>query len=92
MRITWNPNKADANQRKHGVNLSEVEAVLHDPLSIITEDLSSIDEQRFLVLGVGDANRIYVVVYTYQENQIRLISARKASKAETKYYEKGIRF
>ncbi len=90
MEVTWNPLKAESNKQKHGVRFPDVEAVLYEPYSIIGEDLSSVDEQRFIVLGKGRTGRLYIVVYAYRYNQVRLISARRARRAETRIYEKGI--
>ena len=92
MIVTWDPEKAEHNKHKHGVRFPDVESVFYDPCSVIDEDLSSVDEQRFIVLGKGRAGRLFIVVYTYRDDQVRLISARKASRAETRIYEKGIRF
>jgi uncharacterized DUF497 family protein len=90
MKVTWDPTKAEHNKLKHGVRFPDVEAVLYDPHSVIEEDLSTVDEQRFIVLGKGRASRLFVVVYAYRADRVRLISARKASRAEIRAYEKRI--
>ena len=90
MEVTWDPQKAESNKQKHGVRFPDVEAVLYDPNSITDEDLSSVDEQRFIVLGKGRAGRLFIVLYAYRDSQVLLISARKASRAENRIYEKGI--
>ncbi len=92
MKITWNPNKAQSNFYKHGVRFSDAEAVLFDPMAVSVQDLGSIDEPRFVGIGADNIGRLLVVIYTYRGNVIRLISARKANKVETKAYGKGIRF
>ena len=66
--------------------------MFYDPNAISFEDVNSKGEARFIVIGLDSLGRMVVVVYTYRNNVIRIISARKASKAEQKIYEKGIRF
>ena len=90
--ITWDSVKAKSNRLKHRVFFSEVEPVFYDPNAISFEDVNSKGEARFIVIGLDSLGRLVVVVYTYRNNVIRIISARKASKAEQKTYEKGIRF
>ena len=90
--ITWDSVKAKSNRLKHRVFFSEVEPVFYDPNAISFEDVNSKGEARFIVIGLDSLGRLVVVVYTYRNNVIRIISARKASKAEQKIYEKGIRF
>jgi len=92
MKITWNSVKAKSNRLKHRIFFSEVEPVFYDPRAISFEDIDSKGEVRYVVMGLDSLGRIVVVVYTYRNTTIRLISARKASKAEQKVYEKGIRF
>jgi len=90
--ISWDSVKAKSNRLKHRVFFSEVEPVFYDPNAISFEDVNSKGEARFIVIGLDSLARLVVVVYTYRNNVIRIISARKASKAEQKTYEKGIRF
>jgi len=92
MRITWDLVKAKSNRLKHWVFFSEVEPVFYDPDAISIEDPGSEGEARYIVIGLDSLGRLLVVTYTYRGSAIRLISARKASKAERKVYEKGLRF
>jgi uncharacterized DUF497 family protein len=92
MKITWDPVKAKSNRLKHQVFFSDVEPVFYDPNAISIEDADSESEARYITIGLDSFGRTVVVVYTYRELDIRLISARKANKAEQKVYEKGIRF
>jgi len=92
MKITWDSVKAKSNRLKHRIYFSEVESVFYDPDAISFEDADSKGEARFIVIGLDSLGRLVVVAYTYRGSCIRLISARKASKAEQKVYEKGIRF
>ena len=90
--ITWDSVKAKTNRLKHGVFFSDLEPVFYDTNAISFEDRKSEGEARFIVIGLDSTARLIVVVYTYRDNIIRIISARKASKTEQKVYEKGIRF
>jgi uncharacterized DUF497 family protein len=84
----WDPNKAVANVRKHGVQFSEAVGVFGDDYAItIRDDESDSDEQRFLTLGIGIKGRILVVVYCYSGENIRIISARSAGRPERDQYE-----
>jgi uncharacterized DUF497 family protein len=86
MQIEFDPKKAKENLRKHHVNLADAEQVLRDPMALTIEDPESEGEQRFITLGMDTTGKILVVVYTYRGESIRLISARKASKAEMEMY------
>ncbi len=91
MEFEWNQNKADNNEKKHGVSFSEASTVFGDPLELTISDLDhSEDEFRFLSLGRSALVNLLLVSYTEkQENNIRIISARKATKHEKKYYEQN---
>jgi len=91
MEVTWDPVKARSNAKKHGISFPDAEAVFFDPFAISTQDLGSIDEPRFVGIGMDSLRRVLVVVYIFHENTIRLISARKANRVETRAYGKGIR-
>ena len=79
MSATWDPEKAQANFRKHGVRFSDAEAVLLDPNAISRDDPRADDERRFVSLGLDVVGRVVVVVYTYRKEDVRLISARSAT-------------
>ena len=84
----WDEKKAYKNIKKHGVSFEEAATVFGDPLSItIYDPLHSKDEDRFVILGMSNKNRILVVIHTDRNDRIRIISARKASKKERKQYE-----
>ena len=85
IQITFDQNKAEINKIKHGVSFDEAKIALLDPNALVREDFDH-DEPRFVLLGM--ANRLLVVVYCYVDNDdmIRLISARKATKNEEKQY------
>ncbi len=90
MDAIWDPKKADTNFRKHKIRFSDAEAVLFDPLALTIEDQGIKQERRFVSVGSDTLGRILVVVYTYRRETIRIISARRATSKERKYYEKGI--
>lgn len=76
MRYEWDPAKAKANLRAHGVSFSEAVTVLEDDLALTREDPDSVGEQRLVTLGMSNLGNVLVVVYTYREpDVIRLISA-----------------
>jgi hypothetical protein len=84
----WDENKTEENLRKHGVSFDEAETVFDDPLSITISDPDhSIGEERFIDIGESNKRRILVVVYTERGKKTRLISARRATRAERKKYE-----
>lgn len=88
MIFEWDENKADKNERKHGVSFEEAESVFYDPRSFTIPDPGQSDtELRFIDIGTSNYDRILVVVYTEREDRIRLISARPASRKERKLYE-----
>ncbi len=84
----WDPIKANSNERKHGVSFSEAMTVFGAPLELtISHPEHSEGEYRFLSIGRSSASRILVVSYTErEENSIRIISARRATKPEQKHY------
>ena len=89
MNIVWDPNKAVANLRDHGVSFAEAATVLTDDYALTREDPDSIDEQRFVTLGISVTGVLLVVVYTHREpNAYRIISSWKANKPQRKQYEK----
>jgi uncharacterized protein len=92
MRAVWDPDKAKANLEKHGVRFSDAELVLYDPYAVTVEDSAVQGEQRYLSVGLDAVGRILVVVYTYRGENVRLISARPATRRERQQYEEGIRF
>ena len=90
MKIEWDPNKARTNIRKHGIHFSDAEIVLFDPNALTREDIQAEGEQRFVTIGSDAIGNILVVVYTYRNDDIRLISARPAVRKEKEKYEEGI--
>jgi uncharacterized DUF497 family protein len=92
VRFEWDPAKAEANLRTHGVSLAEAVSVLEDVFALTREDAAGAEEPRFVTLGMSDLGNLLVVVYAYREpDAIRLISAWKADRRQGKTYEKGRR-
>jgi len=86
----WDPEKAEANLRKHGVTFAEAATVFFDQLSITIHDpLHSRDENRFVITGVSESQRHLVVVHVDRGDRIRIVSARPATTTERKRYESG---
>ncbi len=88
--VVWDPEKANNNLKKHGIRFSDAEIILSDPNALTREDISTVGEQRFATVGIDAVGRVLVVVYTHRGEDIRLISARTATKGERKSYEEGI--
>ncbi|HSF02850.1 MAG TPA: BrnT family toxin [Solirubrobacterales bacterium] len=90
MRFEWDPPKAEANLRVHGVGFSEAVTVLEDDFALTREDSRAVDEPRFVTLGLSSVGNLLVVVYGYHEpDVIRVISAWKANRRQRRLYEKG---
>ena len=89
LRFVWDSRKDNSNKTKHRVTFAEAETVFHDDNAIDFPDPDhSQAEERFIILGLSAALRVLVVCYCYRENvsTIRIISARKATKKETRFY------
>ncbi len=85
LRFEWD----QANRRKHRVSFQEAESAFADERARLLDDPDhSEDEDRFILLGLSSQFRVLVVVHTYRgdEDVIRIISARRATKAERAYY------
>ena len=89
MKVTWDPAKTKANQRKHGIDLADAATVLVDELATTIRD-DSAGEERYVTIGTDALGRVLVVVYAWAEGGIRLISARKPTKKERRQYEEEI--
>lgn len=84
----WDDAKAQANLKKHKIDFEEATSIFNDPFSITIHDPDhSLDEERFIELGMSSKSRILIVVYTEQGGTIRIISSRKANPTERRRYE-----
>jgi uncharacterized DUF497 family protein len=92
MEFEWDPGKARANLRKHGVDFADAVIALEDENALTIEDKDH-DEVRFKTLGMGPTLNILFVVHCEQAaDSIRIISARKADKRETSTYFQGLSY
>lgn len=88
MAYQWDTYKAATNLRKHGIDFADSVSVFSDDLAITISD-ERFDEERFITIGMDALGRILVVVYTLSGKEIRLISARPATRQERRQYEEG---
>lgn len=86
--IEWDPNKARLNAAKHGVSFSDAAVALEDTRNLTLREDTTENEQRFVSLGMDPLGRLLVVVYTYRGSNLRIISARRATKHERAQYER----
>jgi uncharacterized DUF497 family protein len=86
--VQWDPDKAAANLKKHGIDFADAATVLSDDLALTVPD-DDPDEQRFVTVGMDAVGRVLVVVYAWREEERRLISARKATRSERRQYEES---
>ena len=90
MQFEWDRAKAAVNRRKHGVGFEEALTVFTDPLAKIFDDPAhSAAESREIIVGHSLRRRLLVVCFTERNSQIRLISARKATRLERMSYEEN---
>ncbi len=88
MNYQWDPAKADLNNKKHGIDFADaVGVVFEDELALTMKHEIVRSEQRFATVGADFMGRIVVVAYAYRANDIRIISARSATKVERNAYE-----
>ncbi|MDX2060831.1 MAG: BrnT family toxin [Gemmatimonadales bacterium] len=88
MAFQWDPAKARANRRKHGVGFPDAVGAFEDPLAWTSEDPYPI-EDRFVTVGLDFLGRLVLVSWTWRGDDIRLISARLATPRERRQYEEG---
>jgi len=90
LEFEWDSDKADRNLREHGVSFDEATTVFRDTLSITIADPDhSASEHRFIDVGMSHRGELLVVSYTEREDKIRIISARRATRAERRNYEEA---
>jgi len=87
MDFEWDPAKARANLLKHGVDFAEAAIAVEDPYSRHIADPDTEGEERFIALGMDSLGRVLLTIYAFRHEDIRIISARKASKDERARYE-----
>ena len=86
----WDEAKARTNARKHGVRFEEAATVFADPVSLtIPDPAHSEAEDRYVILGESYTGKLLVVVHTERGDNLRIISARRATRRERQNYEEG---
>jgi len=85
--IQWDPLKERANFFKHRIRFADAVSVLEDDRALTIRDASEEDEMRWVTIGVDALGRVLVVVYTWREESIRIISARRATARERSQYQ-----
>lgn len=89
MKLEWDPDKADANRRKHAVDFADAVGVFDDPFALTQEDPHP-SEVRFVTIGRDFLDRVILVAWLWRQENIRLISARKATRRERRQYTEGL--
>ena len=88
MRFDWDPKKAASNLKKHGIAFEEAASVFADPLGRLVED--ALYGDRMVMIGVSGKRRLLFTVFAeVAEDAIRIISARRVTSHERRYYEEG---
>ena len=90
MEFEWDRPKAVANGRKHGVTFDEAATVFLDELAVSGADPDhSVGKARYITFGTSSLGRLLAVSHTHRSGAIRIISARRVTRAERKIYEEG---
>lgn len=90
MKFEWDTAKAKANVRKHGVSFDEAGSAFLDQLALSGPDPDhSMDEPRYITFGMSSLGRLLAVFHTHRPGVIRIISARRVTRAERKLYEEN---
>lgn len=93
LNFEWDEHKNEINKKKHGLSFETATEVFYDELAILFDDPDhSDDEERFLIIGMLKSSKFCIVSHCYRDNDnvIRLISARMATKSEIRYYQEGV--
>ena len=83
----WDEEKAKENLEKHGIDFADAVTAFEDTVALTMPDPGSEEEERFVTLGTDALERLLVIAYTWRDDRIRLISARKATRRERRQYE-----
>jgi len=87
MDYQWDAHKAKSNLKKHGIDFADAVTVFTDDYAVTIEDEVADEEPRFVTIGRDALGRVLLVVYTWREESLRIISARKATGRERTQYE-----
>jgi uncharacterized DUF497 family protein len=86
----WDSEKAEKNISKHEVDFDEASSVFDDPMFItILDEEHSIIEERYITIGLSNKGRLLLVAHAERNDRIRIISARKATNNEEKFYQEA---
>jgi uncharacterized DUF497 family protein len=88
----WDPPKAATNLKKHQISFEEARSVFFDEFAVqFFDEAHSLDEERFLLLGMSSGSKLLIVCHCERNEGevIRIISARKATKRESEFYQGG---
>ena len=87
LQLEWDLNKAANNLKKHQVGFEEAATVFDDAMFItVVDDEHSLDEERYITIGLSSQGQLLMVAHTDRDGRSRIISARKATKKEEKFY------
>ena len=89
IRFEWDENKNEINKKKHNISFEEAKTVFYDEDALLISDVEhTFDEDRFVLLGFSSSANLLVVCHCCRnsESVIRIISARKATKSESRQY------
>ena len=90
MKFQWDPAKARSNLQKHQVDFEEASTIFDDPQFItFLDEEHSADEERYITIGLSNKSRLLMVAHTERDDTIRIISARKVTKNEEKFYQEA---
>lgn len=90
MKFEWDQAKAASNLKKHGVSFEEAKTVFDNPLAVIFDDEAhSVGEQREIIIGHSRQNRLLLIAFTERSGNVRIISARLATRNEREDYEQN---
>ena len=92
IKFEWDNNKNEINKKKHKISFEEAQTVFYDSEALVIDDPEhSEQEDRFIILGLSKKANLLVVCHCYRESDsiIRIISARKATTSETRYYHES---
>ena len=92
MKLTfeWDEVKAKENLKKHGVNFEEGKTIFNDSFLFTFPDIvHSVNEERYINIGLSANGRILIVIHTERQEKIRIVSCRKATARERRFYEES---
>ena len=89
-KFEWDPDKAKKNYSKHGIDFNEASSIFGDPMFItFLDEEHSFKEERYITIGLSSKGRLLLVAHAEQSDSIRIISARRATKNEEKFYQEA---